>query len=464
MSLTEHQNEKFNESLAILLNGRRLVIKGSAGVGKTYMVDELVKKLMNRYGIYHSGQIYCSAPTNKAVSVLKGKVKQNVSFITTHAALKMKRKIDRQTGKKSFEPSYHDKYPPLKGVKLFVIDEASMVNLNLLMYIEEHATRNGCTVIFIGDNKQLNPVGESDSPVFLGEPVLIPKSIHNVDKYPYMFKEYDDDYMVIFKPYPEVELTEIVRQKGGNPIIDLSRNLELVTSKQDNMNDVGGYVYTYDRNKIIERLAQENGTDKLKYLSWSNSDVDTMNDDVRKKIYGTPKKIELGETIVFDEPFGDYFTNEEVKIETLLVRENDFEYMSESILGMKTKFETIRLKYYSINYRENTDWETKEKMITDDIIVIHEDSEKEFNDKIKSLSTMANNKIIPWAEFYNFSEKFAKIKYNHALTVHKSQGSTFEKAIVNIKNLNFNKDAIERERLLYTAVTRASETLILYNV
>ena len=44
---------------------------------------------------------------------------------------------------------------------LFIIDEASMVNDELLDYIEEHATKNNCRVIFIGDDKQLNPVNSN---------------------------------------------------------------------------------------------------------------------------------------------------------------------------------------------------------------------------------------------------------------------------------------------------------------
>lgn len=44
------------------------------------------------------------------------------------------------------------------------------------------------------------------------------------------------------------------------------------------------------------------------------------------------------------------------------------------------------------------------------------------------------------------------------------QGSTYKQAIVNIKNLGLNKNKTERERLLYTAVTRASNLLILYKV
>ena len=96
MSLTQHQNEKFLEALQILSKSKRLVIKGSAGVGKTYMVNELIKQLMVNLNIYSANQIYCSASTNKAVGVLKDKVTEDVTFVTAHQALKMKRKIGLQ--------------------------------------------------------------------------------------------------------------------------------------------------------------------------------------------------------------------------------------------------------------------------------------------------------------------------------------------------------------------------------
>lgn len=44
------------------------------------------------------------------------------------------------------------------------------------------------------------------------------------------------------------------------------------------------------------------------------------------------------------------------------------------------------------------------------------------------------------------------------------QGSTYKQVIVNIQNVNINKNQKEHNRLLYTAVTRASELLILYKV
>ena len=44
------------------------------------------------------------------------------------------------------------------------------------------------------------------------------------------------------------------------------------------------------------------------------------------------------------------------------------------------------------------------------------------------------------------------------------QGSTFKQGILNYKNIKLCQDDAERQRLLYTGVTRASELLILYNV
>ena len=80
------------------------------------------------------------------------------------------------------------------------------------------------------------------------------------------------------------------------------------------------------------------------------------------------------------------------------------------------------------------------------------------------MKARAKAKEISWIDYYNFVEMVADLKYNHAITVHKSQGSTYKQAIVNIKNIYINKNHKEKTRLLYTAVTRASELLILYNV
>ncbi len=427
MGLTAHQNDVLNQAIIKLIYTTRLLIKGSAGVGKTYMVNELIKTLRGQSPI--QGKIICSAPTNKALAVIKGKVTNNdgkITFATVHSTLKLRMHIDRKSGKMLFKPSFDMKYPPLKNVSLFIIDEASMVNKELLGYIETYAKENNTKVIFIGDEKQLNPVGENDSPVFISN-------------------------------YPEVELTEIIRQGAGNPIIDLSRNLSTINSRNGSFTDHEdgpiGFIYSYDKAYIIEKLAEENGSDNLKYLAWTNKEVDSVNDEVRKKIYTDPKKLEEGESIVFNTPYKDkFFTNEEVGINDIIIRDVTFNNIfPRNTISTKDMDKDQSIKCYIANEQ------------TDQIVVVHEDDESKFRVITSALLASCKSRELDWSFYYDFLSKFADFKYNHALSVHKSQGSTYKKAVVNVKNIMLNRNSIERERLLYTAVTRASDLLILYN-
>lgn len=434
MALTNHQQVKFEESLAIVERSKRLLIKGSAGVGKTFLVDTIVEVLSGR------GNIYCTAPTNKAVAVLRGKVKEytDLSFLTTHAALKLKRVIDYKSGDISFKPSYDNKYPPLQHVKILIVDEASMLNSDLLDSIEVHASKNNTLVIFIGDDKQLNPVNEEVSPVFT-------------------------------RDYPVVELTEIVRQGAGNPIITLSRSLGDINSKVESRTDIGGYIYTYDEDKIIETLARVNGTDELKYLAYTNAEVDRVNKLVRQRIYGTPSKIEENETLIFNSPYKEtYFTNQELLVEKIRVVSTRTKFLvnKDGVSNVEGSanpmFKYMEMKYYSINPTYIPENEFSAGGWVDNILVIHEDSEREYKEIIKEMAARAKVRDITWVDYYEFIEQFADVTYNHAITVHKSQGSTYKQVIVNLRNLKVNRNTQEFLRLLYTAITRASDLLIIY--
>ena len=426
MALTEHQELKLNEGIVILETSNRLLVKGSAGVGKTFLANELIKRLRSIYGQGYKRAI-CSAPTNKAVAVIKDKVTphQDLDFATVHKTMKMKRNIDNKTGDVSFEPWFNEKYPPLKGIYLMVIDEASMLNKALMEYIEIYADRFNVKVVFLGDEKQLNPVGETSSMVFESN-------------------------------YPEIELTEIIRQGEGNPIIDLSRNIGNIWGKTEKIN-MGfdgkrlGFTYSYDRDKIISRLADVNGTDEMKYLAWTNRQVDNLNFHVRQKIYGEPNKIELGETLVFNSPYGDdFFTNEEILVDDLNI--------------IKKKIDVITHNNPITGEFQSKEVEISMYMINDSVKVIHEESDKLFTIILKDLKSNCFKKVLDWKTYFKFVESFGDMKYNHAITVHKSQGSTYKDTIIDVKNMALNSNPTEKQRLFYTGITRASDLLILYNV
>ena len=455
MKPTEHQNEKLQECLKILKKSQRLLIKGSAGVGKTTLVRFLLSHL--------KGKIVFSAPTHTAVGVIQqgiGKV-DNATFATIHSVLQYKRIIDPNTGEKTFAPSPNPRYPPLKNVNFLIVDEASMIGVDMLKHIED-LTPAYCKVIFLGDDKQIFPVGEPFKSVFLGKPSftqkpLLPESL--------VIKEHPTNpkYFVGFDAYPEVELTEIVRQGQGNPIISLSRNLSSIQEyKADLTEDKKGYFYTQNETKILEELSKVNGSTALKYLAWTNQTVDRINSLVRSHLYGKPAKVEKEEYIIFDEPYREtYVTNEFLKVEDLVVKDLPFVVTYEDnkmMNGIITQEETLRV--YIINPivigEKNSEPEYK------GVYIIHEDSETKYKSIVAKLKANAKAKLVSFVEMYNFEGLFAQFKYAHAITIHKSQGQSFDSVIVNYKDVCKNKNIEERESLLYTAVTRPRNLLIFH--
>jgi thymidine kinase len=421
-NLTKHQQEKFNEVMSHIGNKeKRILLKGSAGVGKTWLVHTIVKELST---ITKAKRILCSAPTHKALSVIRTKViVDEVKFTTVHSTLQYKSITDKKTGERIFKSCPNVNWPPLNNIDYWIIDEASMIDSEMVRSIEKCAKTQDTTVIFVGDDKQINPVGENDSPVF-------------------------------HQNYPEVELTEIIRQGEGNPIITLSRNIPLIWKKQphimmDDDIETRGYLYTENLAKIIEELARVNGTEEFKYLAWTNKEVDKVNNIVRTRIYGDyPAKVELEETIVFDAPYKNYTTNETVKVEELHKYTETIKVVLTNSPKEKTT-EEVKFVVYCVNKN---------------ILILDDSSVPTFKRYATIMNKNCKQNLLTFEERNNFLNTFAIFKYNHAVSVHKSQGSTYQTVVLNVKDISFNQNEKEKQRLFYTGITRASKLLILYNI
>jgi exodeoxyribonuclease-5 len=448
-SLRDYLSDKEDQSVYVL--------KGWAGTGKTYCISVLVRYVLEVMHSSHAWyKVAVTGPTNKSVRVIKktAGIKNNrVSFQTIHKLLGLKEKIT-QDGQQIFENDGFLK-PGINTIKLLIIDEVSMLNDDLFQEIIKY--RGKLKIICMGDPAQIPPVGRPD---------CIP------------FREELADFYKI----NTIQLKKVMRQKDGNSIIDVSVKIRsdlgstnqvapenLINSKGEgveflNLNDDDirkGF------SKILEGYFKtkefEKDSEYAKIIAWRNKTVASMNSLIRKVLYGDESlssKILLGEKLIANTPIIDgemiiFNTNDEFTVERFEVKSKDHRFKisddpDDELFG-------ISLKYYSttVSYLDEDD-DLQRKTIS----ILHEDSENDFNKlanilKLRAIRKAGKDKT--WIQYYNFLRRFADVSYAYAITCHKSQGSTYNTAFVLEDDINMNFDIVERNRIKYTAYTRASK-------
>ena len=434
------------------------VIKGWAGTGKTYCVSLFVKYVLEIvYPTKNWYKIAVTGPTNKSVRVIKktsGIRNPRVTFQTIHKLLGLKERITME-GKQEFTND-GDFKPSINSTKLLIIDEVSMLNDDLFEKILEY--RGKTKIICMGDPAQIPPVGRPD---------CIP---------------FRDELAEAYK-IKTVELRTIMRQKEGNAIIDSSvairSNIGSDRSQVDpttKVNEKGEGIEFLNlnspetRRNFSERLKEYFKTDKFakdseyaKIIAWRNKTVSTMNDLIRNVIYGEEaktSKILLGEKLIANNPviqegYVVLNTNEEFTVTGYEVKMDNLRFMISK--NPDDEPVEINLKFYdaTVSYLNDNDEEIKVG-----IEILHEDSEAEFNKfanvlKLRAIEKRGADKS--WLHYYNFLRRYADVSFAYAITCHKSQGSTYNTTFVLEDDIDMNLDVVERNRIKYTAYTRASK-------
>lgn len=412
------------------------LLTGSAGTGKSTITNEFIKWYNANKGSTLD-DVVVTAPTNKAVRVLKtmaGKTK--TEYKTLHSLLGI-RPVVNDNGEEVFENDPNVK-STIFNFGCIIVDESSM--LDDFVFDELVNQSHQAKVIFVGDRAQIPPVNH-----------------------------------VFSKPMtPEIQealgievfaLTEIVRQAQDNPIIKTSVEVRQGTfeRKEIDLRDENGFGVAQLNNKNKEQVLQlikntfcskefEENSDYAKVLAWRNKIVDSFNSMIRSFIYHPGVgRIVKGEKIILNKPIT------EGKNVVLFVNDD---LVVESVTTETERFFQKSLNYYLCRVRKLD--KTDSKLYT--IKILHEDSDKKYESILNSLRTIAlgkkkNERGKAWKSFYDFKNIFADIAYSYAITVHKAQGSTYKKAFVCYSDITVNPNVVEMQRILYTAVTRPSETL-----
>ena len=273
-----------------------------------------------------------------------------------------------------------------------------------------------------------------------------------------------------------------MRQKDGNSIIDVSVKIRSdlgstqQVSPENLINNNGEGVEFLNLNnedirkgfsKILEGYFKtkefNDDSEYAKIIAWRNKTVASMNSLIRKVLYGDESlssKILVGEKLIANTPIIDgetivFNTNDEFTVEKFDIKSKDHRFKISD--DPDEELFEISLKYYSttVSYF-NEDDELERKVIS----ILHEDSGNDFNKlgnilKLRAIRNGGKDKT--WIQYYNFLRRFADVSYGYSITCHKSQGSTYNTAFVLEDDINMNFDIIERNRIKYTAYTRASK-------
>lgn len=438
--LTNGQNEALEKFkiFQAMGGGGFYLLQGPAGSGKSYLQATLLGEMKKT-----NQRVALAASTYKAARVASDFM-DGVAVSTAHAHLGLRESIG-YNGELVFRPGpkYLEK---ASNYHTHFVDEASMVDDRVFDGFED-LYNDSKKVVFIGDNFQIPPVNHPSS---------LPFDVNTQREL----------------AFTVATLTEVVRQAAGSPIIqlatDIRNNIYRPVLPLDYENKVNGLLAVRYASggpsgrlsdDVLELFASDHfsaNPDYVKIIAWRNKTVDTYNTQVRHRLFGENiPKLMVGEKLVADAPFRE-------GQQTILKNNEDME-----ILGLTEDKDQLAedafLKIYKAHVKIYGAKGTFKEVI---IPIIHEESEAEYNKYLTLLKAIAKKERkgsykhkSAWMDYYKFMERYAHVKYSYAMTIHKSQGSTYDHAIVDLQDIMYNRKTEERNRILYTAVTRPKYTL-----
>lgn len=455
-TLTSEQSEAFKGMVEFVENPEEklFLLEGYAGTGKTYLISMFVEW----YLATKNKKVAMTAPTNKAVKVLKGSgayQDPNLHYSTIHSLLGLKERIDGYGNQLFVQDNMED--ASAGEYDLIVIDEVSMLQDDLLVGSKvttglfEYARMFNLKLLFVGDPAQIPPIGRENCLPFREE-----------DRQKYGIKRYT--------------LTDIVRQSKGNPIIQVTLEVRnalgrdvVLPIREDNYNPdnlTGVFFMDYELKDEFNMLLREyftseefkNDADFAKIVAYRNATVDAFNQKVRRMIYGKDVgKICIGEKLIANKPIIS-----DLDDSVIFTVNDEFEVVDFQVT--EGNYKGAELTYYEATVEEKNFMGSKTKVIK----IIHERSAEDYELILEHLKELALQErkgsweaAAKWKDFFAIQKFFADVNYNYAITGHKSQGSTYANVFVLESDIDVNRKIKERNRIKYTAFTRPSERLFI---
>lgn len=436
------------------------VVSGAAGTGKTTIIKAIINAIEKAHGSGTSFKLL--APTGKAADRIREKTEKSAS--TIHSFLAQKRWLnDNLTFKRSGGIKE-------EGILTYIIDEASMLDLNLIATL--FRAINWATVqrlIFVGDPNQLPPIGRGR--VFADI----------ID----WLKEQSPDSEGVLKI--NIRQMENRLTGKGTGILDLASLYTREGRKtEDRIRD------KFYAEELLKRVQEGGEVDKdLRVLYWKTT---SELESILLKTIISDLKNDAGIEIDVENPFelwskafegedgspradyqqvispyrGELFGTENLNI-LLQKFINKSNIENKGSVGGITIFDKV-IQYIN-RPRSNPHWAYNTmKRINEPIEVYNGEigfvkphafdgiKWKWNNFRIGRFQVIFSRKKGYWIEFKSESQVEENLELAYAISVHKAQGSEFERIYFILPK---NKKSLLSSELLYTGITRAQKHLTL---
>lgn len=450
--LTEGQKAALDYMKAFIDGpNREMVLCGAAGTGKTSLVNVLLDQL-DEHSFY---KYVCTAPTNKAVEVISRNTGKDYDRTIVSLLGLTLRDYDDGEPVLVREPGSESK---LGQYDLVIIDEASMVSRKLIGEIERDMLEHDrIKVIYIGDKCQIPPVDDTKTGMMES---------------------------VVFTLPLICELTQVMRTALDNPILAaVTKMRENMASERDlfehvtkELDDGSGITFFNDREQFMNKMYEtfddpkyDENTDYCVAVAYRNVSVDAINRVVRKHKYpDVNADFVVGEEVRVKKP---YRIRSSSKKDTMVPVYNLEERLK--ILDVEEcndpAYDLPCYKVEVVNYRA-----PKSSRDTRTLYVVKRDS-------ISLYTSLLNNTALEckereqkpghngmghmysrrdaWRPYNTLKNYYLWVDYIYAMTAHRAQGSTIDNVFVVDRDINLIASNVERNKLKYTAFTRASKHL-----
>ena len=342
--------------------------------------------------------IELTATTNPAVAVLEDLTEMSAKTIYSLLGLRVTNNF--QTGRTNI---VLNKSAQTQNNKVIFIDEGSMIDDTLFEYIESQT--GNCKVVIVGDWFQLAPVGQVTVTMqhIEGTQAIMNEIMRNsgiIMETGQQFRETVETG--IFNPIP----------KGHDAILHL------------NGADFQAMVEA-------EFMRDDYSPKKAKMIAYTNAMVLDYSAHIRAA-KGCPPELQIGEKVITNKPIPT--TGQMISIDT-----------------------EVEITNISPEYAALYDIAGKDIEINNHVEAFMPNDQNQVKRLVKQLGKQKN-----WSDYFYIKDNWMDLRLPYASTVHKAQGSSYDKVFIDLDNIGLCHISSDVARMMYVSISRARYQVILY--